>query len=73
MFTYNLMLWLLFLQVLLNPTSTVEYMSIHLLVDPSTVYCLVFEMLDISLYDYWNSALQSASLLELSVITQVSM
>ena len=32
--------------------------------------CLVFEKLDISLFDYWNSTLQPLSLLELSVITQ---
>ena len=32
--------------------------------------CLVFEKLDISLYDYRNSTLQPLSLLELSVITQ---
>ena len=32
--------------------------------------CLVFEMLDISLYDYWTSTFQPLSLLELSVITQ---
>lgn len=32
--------------------------------------CLVFEMLDISLFDYWTTDLQPLSLLELSVITQ---